>query len=546
MKKKISEFLIVMLLISFAIAPAHGTFDKSICSAQFCEVEWAKTYGGDEFDMFHCIHQTHDDGFIVSGVSEQSDKYYPILMKLDSDGDEEWTWTAQQVTYRNVVYDIQDAYPIFSNQVNDGGYLLCLWLDILYAEDVVTIAGLFKINEYGDQEWITYYSEGFEWGFRPISFIELEDSYVVAGTSGPPTSYMGDEAGLLKTDKMGSEQWYKEYDFGDADNSDNRMEAVCRTSDGGYILTGWGSDTSYDYWMIKTDEVGNLVWEKTFGGSRDDYGHTKDCYQTRDGGYVTGGFSSSFGAGRSDMWVIKTDSAGNMVWNKTYGGTQNDVCWGLESTDDDGYVAVVTMNYGGFSGDKDDIHLIKLADDGTILWVQEYGGPGIQIGASVDKTSDGGFVVAGFNGMFYSHNSDGLIVKFAPFDNQRPDKPTRPSGSERGKTGNQYTYTTSATDADGDQIYYLWDWGDGNYSDTLGPYGSGETCEATYAWTLDGSYSIRVMAMDEHGGESDWSDPLPITMPKTHENPLWTLIDRLFDWLEQVFTREILLGIFNF
>jgi len=223
---------------------------------------------------------------------------------------------------------------------------------------------------------------------------------------------MGEDAGLLKTDELGIEQWYKEYKYGDYDD---RTEGVCRTRDGGYILTGWGKDTSYDYWMIKTDEFGDEQWNKTYGSSGDDYCHTKDCYQTSDGGFIMGGFSSSYGAGGFDIWLAKTDSTGNMLWNKTYGGSNNDVCWGMESTDDGGYVVVATMNYDGFSGDKDDINLVKIDGAGNIVWVQEYAGPDRQIGTSVDKTSGGGFIVAGCNGRFHDPDSDGLIVKFAPF-----------------------------------------------------------------------------------------------------------------------------------
>jgi hypothetical protein len=161
-------------------------------------------------------------------------------------------------------------------------------LDIYYAETLHTIAGLFKFSEVGELIGSEFYSDHFESIFRPISFIEIEDGFAVAGTSGPTSSYMGDVAAFLKTDETGRMQWYKEYNFGDYDNSDNRMEAVCKTNDGGFILTGWGSGTSHDYWMIKTDSIGNELWNKTFGGSEDDYGHNKDCYQTKDGGFVMG------------------------------------------------------------------------------------------------------------------------------------------------------------------------------------------------------------------------------------------------------------------
>jgi len=481
MNKKIIGILIVMLLIATAISPISGKIEISTSKTQSCSVEWVKTYGSPEFDMFHCVHQTQDEGFIVSGVSEISDRYYPILMKLDSVGDEEWNWTIQQILYEDIVYDILDVYPIFSNQVNDRGYLFCLWLDINYMEAKLTIAGLFKFNENGEQEWVEFYSEGFEWAFRPISFIEVQDGYVVAGTSGHSSSFLGDEAGLLKTDKLGFEQWYKEYDFGDADNYNNRMEAVCKTSDGGYVM---------------------------------------------------GGFSSSFGAGRFDFWIVKTDSTGNLEWNKTYGGKNDDVCWGLESTDDGGYVAVVTMNNNGFSGDRDDINLVKIDGNGNIVWVQEYGGPDIQIGGYVDKTTDGGFIVAGCTGSFHSSKSDGLLVKFAHFENQRPNKPSKPSGPAKGEPDTEYTFTTSTTDSDGDQVSYMWDWGDGNYSDWL------DTNEATNTWTYEDNFNIRVMAKDINGGESEWSDPISFSTPKNKAiNPLLLFLEKLierFPILEQI------------
>ena len=293
MKTKIVVIFIMTLLIATAL-PAIGTMNefknKTTSSSRLYGIEWVKTYGGSEFDMLHCIHQTQDGGYLASGATEVSNRYYPMLLKFDSVGDEEWNWTITQISYEQVVYDILDIYPIFCNQVSDGGYIFCLWLDIDYNGGVPCIAGLFKFNENGEQEWVEFYSDGFDWVFRPISFIEIEDGYIVTGTAGDPYSYMGEDAGLLKTDENGVEQWYKEFKYGEYDD---RTEGVCRTIDGGYILTGWGRDTSYDYWMIKTDEFGDEQWNKTYGGSGDDYCHTKDCYQTSDGGFIMGGFSSS-------------------------------------------------------------------------------------------------------------------------------------------------------------------------------------------------------------------------------------------------------------
>ena len=119
-----------------------------------------------------------------------------------------------------------------------------------------------------------------------------------------------------------------------------------------------------------------------------------------------------------------------------------------------------------------------------------------------------------------------------------PVKPARPTGPTSGGANKEHTYTTSTTDTDGDQIYYVFDWGDGKTSE-VGPYNSGETGSASHTWTEQGDYSIKVKAKDSSGLESDWSDPLAISMPKSKQvlinhlferfTSLFSLLNRLFD-----------------
>ncbi len=110
----------------------------------------------------------------------------------------------------------------------------------------------------------------------------------------------------------------------------------------------------------------------------------------------------------------------------------------------------------------------------------------------------------------YSINTTQVTVRM----NNPPNTPDRPSGPANGKTGAEYSYTISTTDPEGDQVYYLWDWGDGSISVWDGPYTSGMTCEAKHTWTVKNTYNIKVKAKDTLGAESPWSDPLSITMPK--------------------------------
>jgi len=109
-------------------------------------------------------------------------------------------------------------------------------------------------------------------------------------------------------------------------------------------------------------------------------------------------------------------------------------------------------------------------------------------------------------------------------DNEAPNKPERPSGEDKGKVGQTYKYTTSATDPDNDQLYYMWDWGDGNFSEWIGPYQSGALASAQKSWSVKGDYSIKVKAKDMSGVESDWSDPLSITMPTSKNIPVISLL----------------------
>jgi hypothetical protein len=126
-------------------------------------------------------------------------------------------------------------------------------------------------------------------------------------------------------------------------------------------------------------------------------------------------------------------------------------------------------------------------------------------------------------------------------ESTRPVKPDAPNGPESGSINEEHIFTASTTDPDGDKIYYLFDWGDGEFSGWLGPYNSGETAETSYMWTEKGNYEIRVKAKDDHGVQSEWSDPLPVNMPKdkqTFNGPLFNIFERfprLFPILRSLF-----------
>ena len=116
-----------------------------------------------------------------------------------------------------------------------------------------------------------------------------------------------------------------------------------------------------------------------------------------------------------------------------------------------------------------------------------------------------------------------------------PNKPNTPDGSARGKPGISYTYQTSTTDPDGDQLYYMWDWGDGTSLNWTGLYNSGQTVTASHIWSTKGSYSIKVKVKDTTGAESVWSDSLPITMPYSYNKQIPQFLELLFQRFPDTF-----------
>ncbi|RLF30921.1 MAG: hypothetical protein DRJ99_01065 [Thermoplasmata archaeon] len=117
---------------------------------------------------------------------------------------------------------------------------------------------------------------------------------------------------------------------------------------------------------------------------------------------------------------------------------------------------------------------------------------------------------------------------------QKPNKPLTPTGPDRIKIGKTYSYTTSTTDPDGDQIYYYFDWGDGTNSGWLGPYNNGETVTATHKWEKKGEYSIKVRAKDTHGVLSGWSNPLPIKASFLHH---YLFFEKIYFIIERYLSR---------
>jgi hypothetical protein len=171
-------------------------------------------------------------------------------------------------------------------------------------------------------------------------------------------------------------------------------QSVQQTQDGGYIVAGQTQSFGpwdYDVYLVKTDSVGDTVWTRTYGGNHDDAGWS--VQQTQDAGYVVAGFTMSFGAGDYDVYLVKTDSLGDSVWTRTYGGFDADLGYSVQQTEDRGYIiAGETHSFDMGSGD---VYLVKTDSVGDTVWTRTYGGSDWDFGYSVQQTQDGGYVVGG-------------------------------------------------------------------------------------------------------------------------------------------------------
>ena len=209
---------------------------------------------------------------------------------------------------------------------------------------------------------------------------------------------------LRKENAHPNVEWIKTFGGKDWDGG----HSVRQTTDGGYIIIGgteyFGAGSS-DVYLIKTDSAGNMLWNKTFGGPGFDQGWS--VQQTTDGGYIITG-NKGYSTGDSDLYLVKTDSAGNMLWNKTFGGSGSDIGWSIQQTNDGGYIiAGATYSFGAVSGD---VYLVKTDIAGNMLWSKTFGGSGWDVGESVQQTDDGGYIIAG-NLQSFGESSDVYLIK---------------------------------------------------------------------------------------------------------------------------------------
>jgi len=293
----------------------------------------------------------------------------------------------------------------------------------------------------------------------------------------------GGDAWPIKTDALGDTVWAKTY--GGAGNEDAQ-----RTTDGGYIIV---SGNGRDVRLIKNDAQGDTLWTRTYGGTDAEFGFA--VQQTSDGGYIIAGDTKSYGAGYWDFYLIKANAHGDTLWTRTYGGTGSDGAHSVRQTADGGYIVAGTTS--SFGAGKTDIYLVKTDARGHMLWARPYGGPNYEEGWSVQPTTDGGYIVVGWTGLPLVTTRDAYVVKT---DSQGDTSWTRTYGDagleqfssvqQTADGGHIMAGTTGSQGAGGYDVYVVRinTFGDMLWTRTYG--GRSDDEGSTIRQTIDGGYVV--------------------------------------------------------
>ena len=373
MKKTESEIPMQSGKIKLLLTVLLSTLGGLSVNAQLM---FQKIYGDASTIYAASLEKTNDGGYIMTGLTYQPPTTGGdvLLIKTDINGDTLWTKTFGGT-------GLEQGNSV--RQTNDGGY-------IVVGSTVSFGAGnndvyLIKTNGSGNAAWTkTIGNVPAEYGY---SVRQTADSgYIILATTNAVAGL--NDIFLIRTDSAGTVIWTKIH----SGTYYNDVYSFEPTNDGGYIISGRNAVGAgdYNFYLFKADSSGNNLWVKTYGGVTNDMAYA--VQQTADSGYIMAGYTSSFGAGLEDVYVVKTDSVGDTLWTKTYGEVGYERGNAVKQTADGGYIITGSTTSFGTGGDA---YLLRIDGSGTVLWSKNFGGPYGEIGKSLLIDNDGGYVIAG-------------------------------------------------------------------------------------------------------------------------------------------------------
>ena len=422
MQHKFRNYALVILGIMLVV-----TMVVFICKPR-PTAQWSETFAG---GYANSMARTADDGYILCGTTWYPGNDYIWLIKTDVNGNKVWDNKFNREVY---YYDCEYDWSFFSiQQTQDGGYIVCgtAYDERSESENV----RLIKTDIEGNKIWDKTF--GGEDSDRGISVQPTKDGgYIICGET---RSYAINQqaAWLIKTDAEGNKTWDKVFG-GDAWDESDSGNSVQQTADGGYVICGYTEsygNGSRAGWLIKTDADGNKLWDRTFGGEKNDI--CNSVRQTKDGGYIICGRTNSF-SDNDRAWLIKTDADGNKLWDKTFGGMKYSCGNVVQELAKGGYLisgSIIPLQYSiskyllhsleyiyiyPIEPNKIYTWLIKTDSDGNRLWDKTFGGNKWNLHSSVQQATDGGYVVYGTTSAYEKIDDytfkrpDILLIKIAP------------------------------------------------------------------------------------------------------------------------------------
>ncbi len=304
-----------------------------------------------------------------------------------------------QITFQKAYGGSGQDVSFSVRQTKDTGYVLAGYTQSVGAG--VDDFYLIKINKFGDTLWTRSYG-GTNYDDCKSVKQTADGGYILVGTSNSFGN--NEEVYIIKTNSSGNVVWNKTFGIPGIDGGNS----VQQTSDGGYIIAG--SNMYPDVYLIKTDANGNILWSQLFGGTGND--GAASVQQTSDKGYILVGSTNSFGVGKSDVYLLRTDSTGLLQWSKTFGGSENDNGSSVQQTKDGGFIVVGSSYSFSFMGFSPDVYMVKTDGSGNMLWSKAYGSfNDYDFGNYVEQTKDKGFIVAAYTQAFGAGVNDAYLLK---------------------------------------------------------------------------------------------------------------------------------------
>lgn len=356
------------------------------------DIVWEKTHGRSEYDRAESIVDSGDGQFMVAGRTSSFGAGGLDAYLLKIDGNGNKVW---EKTCGGSGDDVANCIV----QSGDGGYVVAGWTTSFGAglRDVY----LLKIDSSGNKIWEKAY--GGHSGDGAFSIVESGNGEFIA--AGITTSFGAGNASayLLKIDSDGNKVWEKTY----GGNKDDVANWIIRSGDDGFIVTGWTDSFGaggLDFYLLKIDGDGSKVWEKAYGGSDDD--EAIGIVESGDGGFIVAGYTTSE---FEDVCLLKIDADGNKVWEKTYGGNDDDWAYRIVQSGEGGFIITgVTYSFGaGYM----DMYLLKIDGDGNKIWETAIGGSEDDEPWEIIETGDGTFMVAGYTMSFGAGDADVYLLK---------------------------------------------------------------------------------------------------------------------------------------